>query len=220
MMNSKNLRNCDDLCRLFLLCAPTLFFLFMPLSQFRISLQVKQIIGNGQRMVPWLVVLELLAFHALFQCALPWGIPTRFTIRPLTRLYYANDKKPLTEQAQEKKSRPFWGDIFNKLRKAITTPEVKDVATTAIEEIDRVAGKELDYVIERGKKDINATIEQKFSFSPTLQQILWEMKIKAEEDIKTVGTFFRGENGGEGADKAVRVVYRGDRENEGAEDQV
>ena len=181
---------------------------------------------HGQRMVPWLVIVAFLALHI---CALsplsPWGTPTRVTLyRPLSRLHYSNDKGPLIEQEhQEKKSHPLWGDIFNKFRKALTTLEAKDVVATAKEDI------ELDYEKEESvmKNDINATVEQTFSFSPelqhfhfspSLQQILREMKIRAEKDMTIVGTFFRGEDGGIGADKAIRIVYRGDREMKGAEE--
>ena len=177
-------------------------------------------------MVPWLVVLAILAFA---NCALPWGIPTRFTIRPVSSLYYANDKKPVTAQElqqQEKKSRPFWGHIFDHLRKVVAAPEANDVAATEakveIEHLD----KQLDAAMERGDNEFHPTIEQTFSFSPklqrfhfspSLQQIIREMKLRAEDDMKTVGTFFRGENGGAGADDAVRVVYRGEQEKEESE---
>ena len=177
---------------------------------------------HGQRMVPWLVIVAFLALHI---CALsplsPWGTPTRVTLhRPLSRLHYANDKGPLTEQEQnQEKTLRIWESLFGKFRKALTTPEVKDAVATAQEEVHRVAGKQLDYAMERGKKDINETIEVSFSFSPTLQQILKDMKKKAEEDMKTVGNFFRGEDGGIGADKAVRIVNRSDREKEGATEE-
>ena len=176
-------------------------------------------------MVPWLVFLELLAFHAI--CALPWGIPaTRNTFRPLSRLCYANDQKPVTEQHQEKTSRPFWGDIFDKVRKAVTTPEVKDVTKTAKEEIDRVADKVRKAVTTQEAKDVAATAKEEIDrvtrehFPPSLQQILRDMTIRADKDIKTVGNFFRGENEGVEADKVVRVVYRGDKEKERAEKKV
>ena len=179
-------------------------------------------------MVPWFILVAFLAFHVALS---PWGIPTRFTLHSVILLHYANDKGPFTKQEQEKKSRPFWGDIFDKLRKALTKSEVKEIVAPANEDIEYVAGRSLDYEKEEStmKNDINATIEQIFSFSPelqhfhfspSLQQILREMKIRAEEDMKTVGTFYRGENGGVGADKAVRIVYRGNREENEAEKEV
>ena len=152
----------------------------------------------GQRMVPWLIIVAFLALHV---CAIsplsPWGSPTRITLRSsLGRLYYTNER-PLNEQEQqEKKTRLLWGDIFDKLRKTLTAQqEAKDVLATAKVDVDRgVAISCLDYEEEESvmKNDINATIEQTFSFSPelqhlhfspSLQQILREIKIRAEEDM-------------------------------------
>ena len=180
-------------------------------------------------MAPWLVLLGALLLR--LSGTLSWTSVKPCTIQ--TRLHVVVPQKPPAEaEQQEKKSRPFWGDIFDKLRKAVTRTEAKDIVTTAKKgDIDPVAERQpLDYEKEEAvmKRDINATIEQTFSFSPTLQlfhfspslqQILREMKIRAKEDMTTVGTFFRGENGGIGADKAVRIVYRGDRDKEEAEEE-
>ena len=168
-----------------------------------------------EMMTPWGLLLGFVILH--IRCVLSWKNTKLQPIQSCRLHVVAPQKPPVEAEPKQEKTRKIWENLFGKLKKAITTPEVKDVAATAKEEIDRVAGKELDYVMERGKKDINETIELSFSFSPTLQQILRDMKKKAEGDIKIVGDFFRGENGGAGADDAVRVVYRGEQEKEESE---